>query len=302
MLTWDDVVTTVQDMSSDSTSSSLTFFKRLLNVGYKYILADLGRSVGEKRYTGSTVASQQFYQLPYDYLFMKAVTVTVGGNVHPIFEEESQEMWDIMNVTTQTGDIPTKYFLRPGFGIGGVEIGLYTIPSSAGNTITVTYEASDKDLSVDVYTGGNIAVTSGSAAIVGTGTTFTAAMVGRYLKLDSGDGGWYKIQSFTSTTAITLENVYEGSTATGQTYKIAEIFAIPEEMQILPVYYALWFYYMGPKKDKDQAAIYRGLFIDELEKGRGRYATKSRSNIIRGSGSWARFMQATPSYFPTTVT
>ena len=301
MITWDDFQTNCQDLSSDSTTSSLTFFKRFGNGAYKYVLADLGRSVGEKRYTASTVASQQFYTLPSDYLFMKAVTITVGGQVHPVFEEESQEMWDLANVTVQTSDIPEKYFLRPGFGIAGVEIGFAPRPSTAGNTMTFTYEATDKDLSQDKYTGGNIAVTSGSAAVVGTATTFTAAMAGRYLKLDSGDGMFYKVQSFTDTEHITLENVYEGAALTGQAYQIAEIFALPEEMQILPVYYALWFYFMGPKKDKDQAALYRGLFVDELEKGRGRHATKSRSNIIRGSRFSGRFPRATPAYFPSTV-
>lgn len=301
MIPWDDAYLNCQDLASDSTATSLTFFKRMMNAGYKYILADLGRSVGEKRYTASTVASQQYYTLPSDYLFLKAVTITVGGQVHPVFEEEAQEMWDLMNVTVQTSDIPEKYFLRPSFGIGGVEIGFAPRPSTAGNTITVTYEATDKDLSQDKYIGGNIAVTTGSASVVGTGTTFTAAMVGRYLKLDSGDGQWYKVQSFTSTTSITLENVYEGSSLSGQSYQIAEIFALPEEMQMLPVYYALWFYFMGPKKDKDQATIYRGLFIDELEKGRGRHATKSRSNIIRGNSFYNRFPKATPAYFPSTV-
>ena len=301
MLNWDDAILQCQDLASDYIATSLTFFKRNMNLGYKFVLADLGRSVGEKRYTASTVASRQYYQLPSDYLFLKAATITVGGQVHPVFEEESQEMWDLANVVVQTSDIPDKYFLRPGFGIAGVEIGFAPRPSTAGNTITVTYEATDKDLSIDAYVAGTIAVTSGSADVVGTATTFTAAMVGRYLKLDSGDGLWYKVQSFTSVTAITLENVYEGSTLTGQTYKIAEIFALPEEMQMLPVYYALWFYFMGPKKDKEQAATYRALFVDELEKGRGRHATKSRSNIIRGRRFSNRFPRATPAYFPSTV-
>lgn len=299
MLSWDDAQTTAQDLSADSTSTSLTFFKRMMNLGYKFILADLGRSVGEKRYTGATVANQQFYQLPSDYLFLKAVTITVNSKPYPAIEEESQEMWDYVNLNTQSNNIPQKYFLRPGFGIGGVEIGFFPKPSSAGNTITVTYEATDKDLSVDQYITGNISVTSGSAAVTGSGTTFTAAMVGRYLKLDSGDGMWYKIQSFTNTTSITLENVYEGSSLSGQTYKIAEIFALPEEMQILPVYYALWFYFLGPKKDKDQMALYRGLFQDELAKGKLRHATKSRSSIIRGGNPWAMFPRSMPFFFPS---
>ncbi len=304
MITWDNAQTICQDMASDSTAPSLTFFKRLMNVGYKYVLADLGKSIGEKRFTGSTVASQQFYTLPYDYLFLKAITITVGGQVHPVFEEESQEMWDLMNINTQTSDIPEKYFLRPGFGLGGVEIGIYPKPSSASNTITITYEASDKDLSQDVYNTGTVTLTSGSAAVTGIGTTFIAAMVGRYFKntAATGDGMYYRILSFGSATGLVLENVYEGETeGSGVAYEVAEIFALSEEMQMLPAYYALWFYYMGPKKDEKQAAFYRGLFHDELEKGRGRHATKSRSNIIRGSKFSKRFPAATPAYFPSTV-
>lgn len=274
----------------------------MLNTGYKFVLAELARPVTEKTYTANTVASRQYYQLPSDYLFLKSATITVGGKAYPTIEEESQEMWDLLNVSTQTSDIPSKHFLRPGFGIGGVELGFFPTPSSANNTITVIYEATDKDLATDKYTAGNIAVTTGSAAVTGTATTFTAAMVGRYLKLDSGDGMWYRISAFTSTTSITLENVYEGSTLTGQAYQIAEIFALPEEMQILPVYFALWFYYMGPKKDKDQAALYKGLFDTELLLGKNRHGTKSRSNIIRASAFLSPWRMALPRHFPASAT
>lgn len=69
------------------------------------------------------------------------------------------------------------------------------------------------------YTTGSIAVTNGSTAVVGTGTTFTAAMVDRKLRV-SGEDAYYRIASWTDATHITLETPYGGDTATGQEYSI----------------------------------------------------------------------------------
>src|SRR3990167_3650456 len=128
MISFDQAQTNCQDLSSDSTASSLTFFKRLMNVGYKLVLSDLGRAVTEKTQTASTVASQQYYQLPQDFNFLKSLTVTVSSIPYVVQEEESQEMWDYVNQsTTQTSDIPQLFFIRPGFGFSGAEVGLYQI-------------------------------------------------------------------------------------------------------------------------------------------------------------------------------
>jgi hypothetical protein len=92
------------------------------------------------------------------------------------------------------------------------------------------YEARLRDLAQDDYSTGSIAVTQDSTAVVGTGTTFTANMVGRSLKVNDGspDGIWYKIASFTDATHITLENVYEGNAGSGKSYLIGELPDIPE--------------------------------------------------------------------------
>ena len=300
MIPWDDCQTVVKTMGSDSTSTSLTFFKLMMNVGYKQILADLGKPIIEKTQTSTLVANQQNYQFPPDYLFLKSVTVTQSSIAYPIQEEESQEIWDLLNAkSTQTAAVPELYFLRPSFGVSGGEILFSPTPSTA-NTYTIIYEATDKDLGTDKYTTGSIAVTNGSATVTGTSTTFTAAMVGRYLKLDSGDGLWYKVSSYTSATVITLENVYEGATATGAAYQIAEIFSLPEEMQILPCYFSLW-HYFAIKKDVTQETKYMALFTNGLEQGKKRHSTKSRSAIVR-SKKWAsRWSMAVPGHFPTEI-
>jgi len=303
MLTWDQAITTCQNISSDSSDASLTFFKTLMNVGYKYVLAELSRSVTEKTKTAVTVASQQYYQMPPDFLWIKNITLTVGSTVYPIVEIVDQEEWDYLNTTTQTSDLPSFFFVRPYFGVGGAEVGIYPIPSSAGNTITIVYESSDHDLAVTAYTTGTVAVTNASEAVVGSGTAFIAAMVGRYFSIadPSGDGLWYQIATRTDNTHITLINYYGGASGSGLSYTISEAFALPEEMQILPVYYALQHYYATKENDK-RSIQYLTLFEKGLREGKVRYGTKSRSNVIRRTPWWmgSRADQY-PAHFPQNI-
>jgi len=311
MLTFDDCQTTCQDLTSDTSSASLTFFNRFMNIGYKFLLAELGRSVTEKTKTALTVASQQYYQMPPDFLWLKELTITVGSTIYPVQEIVDQEEWDYLNTTSQKSDLPTFLFVRPSWGVGGAEIGIYPIPSSNGNTITLVYEASDRDLSQPAYTTGTVAVTNGSDAVVGTGTAFIAAMVGRYFQITSasGDGLWYKVDTRTDNTHITLENYYQGDSGSGLNYKIAEAFALPEEIQILPCYYAIGHYY-HMKQDFKKALIYlgdgspadRSLFTTGLRAAKARYGTKSRSNIIRKNPWWVSTGESYPRWFPESIT
>ena len=69
------------------------------------------------------------------------------------------------------------------------------------------------------YETGTVTVTNGSKTVTGSGTTFTAAMVSRKFKVSS-DNAYYRISAFVSTTEITLETPYEGTTASAKTYTI----------------------------------------------------------------------------------
>lgn len=304
MLIWDDAITTVQNFASDTSTGNLPWLKTMMNFGYKLVLASLARTVTERTQTGNTVASQQYYQLPPDCFFIKSVTVTVGGIAYPIQEEESQNNWDILNATTsQTSDIPRFVFIRPGFGIGGKEIGFWPIPSSSNNTITVVYEATDKDMSQNKYATGTVTATNNSANITGSGTTFTAQMVGRYFNIsdNTGDGMWYKVASYASATSIAIANSYQGTTTAGAAYQIAEAFAIPEDIQIIPCYYAAWQYY-EMKKDLGEADHFKTLFDEELMLAMRRWGNKSRSMIVRSNKYVSRWKLALPLSFPSQIT
>ena len=69
------------------------------------------------------------------------------------------------------------------------------------------------------YETGTVSVTNGSATITGSGTTFTAAMVGRKFRVGS-QSAFYIISAFVSTTEVTLETTFQGTTASAQTYSI----------------------------------------------------------------------------------
>jgi len=301
MLIWDDAYGLCQILSGDSSATTLATFKTLLNLGYKFILADLGRSVTEKIQTANTVADQRAYLVPPDFMWIKTVTYTSGTTVYPLEEEESQEMWNIRTAYNISGT-PSHFFIRPRFGLGGTEILLDPRPSAV-STLTITYEAGDKDLARDKYTAGTVTATNASASLTGSGTTWIAPMTGRYFQVTSetGDGMWYRVATRSSNTAITLENVYEGVTTAALSYQIAEAFNLPEEMQILPVYYALQ-HFFAAKGDKTQESKYIALFNAGIQQGKLRYATKSRSNIIRPKYYNRAPSLALPYFFPSTIT
>lgn len=62
------------------------------------------------------------------------------------------------------------------------------------------------------YTAGTVTVDATTGAVTGAGTTFTAAMVGKGFQA-SGHTSWYRVKTFTSTTAIVIEDDLDDSTS-----------------------------------------------------------------------------------------
>lgn len=69
------------------------------------------------------------------------------------------------------------------------------------------------------YTAGTVTVTIDSRTVTGSGTTWTAAMQGRYFR-PGGSQNWYKIARFVSATEITLATPIIEATASGIAYTI----------------------------------------------------------------------------------
>lgn len=67
------------------------------------------------------------------------------------------------------------------------------------------------------YTTGTASVTNGSASVTGDSTVWTSAMNGRKIRFAS-ENPYYRIKSVDSGTTMTLEQPFQGTTATGATY------------------------------------------------------------------------------------
>jgi len=87
-------------------------------------------------------------------------------------------------------------------------------------------ESREAIVTVPDYTTGTISISSGSATVTGSGTTFTSTMAsGQYWIQFSGSNDWYKITAFTSATSLTVEEVYQGTTnLSASTYIIRKRF------------------------------------------------------------------------------
>lgn len=77
------------------------------------------------------------------------------------------------------------------------------------------------------YTTGTVAVAATTGVVTGSGTTFTAAMVGKGFKA-AGHSVWYRIKTFTSTTQITIEDDLDdvATAYTGGTISASATFTI----------------------------------------------------------------------------
>jgi len=280
-LSFQTLYTDAQNLTEDTdTTTTLPFLKRAINQGAKKFGAILNREWRRSEKTFSTVADQQYYQTPEDCIRVKSLTLTIGGVSYPVELIDDEEVWRELNKTTVTSDIPEYFFIR-----GNDEFGIYPIPAtSTANAGTLKFERKMRDMSAADYTTGTITVTNDSATVTGSGTTFTAQMVGRSLKVDdpNGDGMWYKIAAYTSATSITLENTYSGSTAGSLSFAIGELPDIPEEFHEALVDYALYRYYTL-RRDLYQAREAKKMYDEALMECKASYSSVVTSQYMRGN-------------------
>jgi hypothetical protein len=114
-------------------------------------------------------------------------------------------------------------------------------------------------MSATDYSTGTISITTNTTTVTGSGTTFTSAMVGRWLRATT-DGFWYPISAFSSTTSITLETYFEGSSVSGDTYLIGESPDIPEDLHEYIPYKATASYMAGYRHDPASAQAFLNYF------------------------------------------
>lgn len=227
------------------------------------------------------VGGLQFYPAPPNYSKLKTVTITVGNLKWTPDEVLTREEWDKLNVFPYYSDIPNNFFVYPG-GDRGVQIGIWPIPSTTGNTITYNYKFRIPDLSLADYSTGTVSVSNGGTTITGTATTFTPTTnvqnESRWVQISQtkGDNLWYQVSSVDSTTAISLYEPYQGIAVTGGSYVLGQMPILMEDFHDMLVWKALTYYFSSivdnPTKRKEYQENY-DLKLRQMEEYAGSKTT-----------------------------
>lgn len=292
MLTYTDQQNLAKEISNLSDVTSVTNFKRDINAGTARFLARLGRPVDRQSKFTSSVANQQYYQIPEDSIRISYVVFLTGTNIWvPLQEIGDEATWRKMNAYPQTGTQPTHFFVR-----GGDEFGIYPTPSvSITDGIELVFEPRHTTLTADDYTTGTVSVTNNSQTITGTGTTWTPAMAnGSYVfQVTDGTGGnFIRITGYTNATTLTLENYYNGITNPTAPYRIGQISKIPEEYQETPVDYAMYRHFLG-KNETNNANDFQVRWQNSLKEAESTYGMSTSNQIVMDS-NWARLRTPNP--------
>lgn len=221
--------------------------------------------------TVDTVADQEYVYIPNDMRRVTAVRVVVGTGTSAtiyiprlVFDEQKWQL--VLAMRLGTNQYPYFAFQQ------GQKILMNPIPSTTGTDVVLTGRRQIKDCDIaDYSTGSIVSVAVSGTAVVGTGTTWTASMAGRYIRItesdtaNKGDGAWYEIASVASATALTLVKPYQGTAIAAGTaaYVIGQITYEPEAYQMAPIYRAVsqWLQIndpLHPQRWQSYARLYDG--------------------------------------------
>lgn len=274
MITFTQLYTRVADIvgvSITQNSRDLTNAKQDVNQALKLFKNSARRYWTRKEVTANLVAGQQFYTMPEDMVRVTEVRANTGGFNWPLVQVDSEALWNRFNVIpSNTVIVPQFFFIR-----GRNEIGLYPIPSvSTTAGLVVSYEPRMADMYLDDVTATTVTVTNGSQSVTNPSVALSTNMNGMMFTVtDGSDGNWYPIIGATSS-ALTLENYYQGITKNNSTCTIGSVPDIPEEYHLGLVYYAAYQFYLK-RNESANATLYKGLFDDLLMQFKEVYAAKT---------------------------
>lgn len=268
-------------LTNNTSSTNLVLGDQLIMDSERYLVTKYFFNERTQVIPGGTVAGTQDYPLPYNIKTIIDAYITVGTTRYQLTEVPNRSFWDSLNFTTYTSDVPQYYFIY------NKRLHVFPTPASSSNAITINYKIRLRELSQADYVTGTVTLTNASSTITGSGTTFIADMAGRwiYATPPTGDGNWYEISSFTSTTVLSLINQYQGTTASSITTLIGEVGLLPEDYQDLPVYRACEIYFTTRVPDPVRAQEFKGLYDTGFAKLDAEFGSKSYSVAITAADS-----------------
>jgi hypothetical protein len=281
MWSFEDQQEYFSEMAQTDNAAHLTLGYKNINMGNKKLEVAMGMPPMQEERNFSTIITSNSYALPERYISMDQLYVTdSGGQRHYADPEYSDDAWRgyMQRPNGTVSDYLTNVFVRPGLH----KFEVFPTFATASLVMTMLYSAFTKDLSAADHTAGTITtLANGGVAVVGSSTSWTQAMVGRWLKITD-EGNWYKILSVTDSTHLTLLMAYQGTAiaAGSSAYTIGELPRTPEGTHEIACNYALWMHFLGVKRDKDQARTFENLWKEGVAWAAETFGKRYSSAVI----------------------
>lgn len=216
----------------------------------------------------------QSYPLPANVSKVKNSTITIGQLVYSPAPIQSIQEWTRLNALPYTASYPAYFYIYNN------QISFFPTPSASGQVITLNCQVSVYDMTYEDYTTpGTIAAAGmviGSNAVTGSSTTWGSTFpTGVDLTFQNlfltaappkGDGLPYQIQSFTSSTALTLlKPVVNAPNISGATMTIGQYPLLSPDFHDAIVYGALRIYFNSIVKDTERYNQNNAIYNEKLQ-------------------------------------
>lgn len=274
MLTFENLHENFEKLTKDNSTANVTFGKLMINDTQKNICGLADFTFLDDEWYCSSVTNQTAYRLPHNLIPNSVSNVYVINNSTKYFPTEIHSITDFDKLTaiSSTSDYPEYYCLFNDC------IYFYPYASDTSWEIHLKYRKKALEMTADDYTTGTVSVTQNTSVVTGAATTFTASMVGRWIKLS--DGLWYEIGTFSTTTSLSLVKTYEGASISSGSYIIGEIPTIPDGFQELLIYKPLEHFFMMTGEE-NRATFYKNLYDLGVKDLKNRFLSRSSNQIFR---------------------
>lgn len=140
----------------------------------------------------------------------RIIFLSPGGRIQAAIDTLSKAGGGELRLLSGTFKVTNNIILPNGVSIIGSQVG--TIIDFDNTASQILAEGTDP------YNTGTVTINNDDTTVTGSGTTWTAAMVGQSILIEE---FWYVISGFTSATSIDIESPYSGEDLVGATYTIA---------------------------------------------------------------------------------
>lgn len=280
----------------DASAANAVVGKQRMDQHYTFLLSQANNHITERKKYGNLKDGQRAYLMPMDYIpnGLKMVRVYVGGKWTELYPMLPTTHWGELTSVVVSTSIPTQFNLKNEQGRMYLELDGVPTANAVAN-LEITYLGYQDPLTFpDNYATGTVSVENDSAILTGSGTTFTSAMIGRFIRINNGKD-FYELVAFGSTTVMSMLHNYQEDDLSGASFVIAEVPRLPHEFHYTIMYGAVADYYLP--KNSAKSKEFQDKYERDVRLMQARYQNKTQGSVTPGipvRRNWPRV----PSNYP----